>query len=77
MESGRKPGRLTSAQVLALPEEHRLETISGIAEEKAAPSSGHSLAQNQLGGLIGQSFGRQGGGRPGGWWILTEVDLEF
>jgi len=71
------PGRVTSAQVLARPEEHRLETIAGVAEEKAAPSSGHSLAQNQLGGLIGQSFGRQGGGRPGGWWILTEADLEL
>ncbi len=77
MASTSGTGNMTSAQVLALPEERRVETVGGVAEEKAAPSSAHSLAQNQLGGLLGQSFGRTGSGRPGGWWILTEVDLEL
>lgn len=70
------PPRMTSAEVLALPEERRLEVIAGRVEEKAAPDNQHSYAQVQLGGWIGRSFGRNGDG-PGGWWILSEVDLEL
>ncbi|MEN9797015.1 MAG: hypothetical protein RL653_711 [Pseudomonadota bacterium] len=71
------PPRMTSAEVLALPEERRLEVIAGRVEEKAAPSNHHGLSLAQLGGRVTESFGRHGGGRPGGWWILSDVDLEL
>jgi Uma2 family endonuclease len=71
------PPRVTSAELLALPEERRLEVIAGRMEEKAAPSGEHSHLQVQLGGLIGRRFGRHGSDRPGGWWIYSEADLEL
>ena len=72
-----RPRKVTSKEVLAAPEEKRLEVIDGVVEEKAAPSFEHSVVQAQVGGLIGQQFGRRGGGGPGGWWIATEVDIEL
>lgn len=77
MKKPRRPKKVTSRAVLAEPEERRLEVIGGVAEEKAAPSFTHSLAQTQLAGLVGTAFGRRGGNGPGGWWILAEVDVEL
>jgi Uma2 family endonuclease len=72
-----RPRKVTSKEVLAAPEEKRLEVIDGVVEEKAAPSNLHALVQVQLGGTVGTLFGRSGGGRPGGWWILSEADVEL
>ncbi|MBM4378011.1 MAG: Uma2 family endonuclease [Deltaproteobacteria bacterium] len=72
-----RPRKVTSKEILAEPEERRLEVIAGVVEEKAAPSFDHSVVQNQLGGLIGQHFGSQRRGGPGGWWIGTEADIEL
>ena len=73
----RRPGPYTIADWLAQPEGSRLELIDGDLVEKAAPTLRHGAAQNGTGGSIGPSFHRRGGGpgRPGGWWIATEVDI--
>lgn len=56
----------------------RCEVVSGVVEEKASPSFEHGDAQGALVGVLNGSFrGRGGGGRPGGWWIATEVEVEF
>lgn len=73
----RRTGPFTIADWLAQPEESRLELIDGDFIEKAAPTIQHGVAQLSTGGAIGAAFSRKsgGGGRPGGWWIATEVDL--
>ena len=69
-------GRYTLADWLAEPEERRLELIDGELFEKAAPTLEHGLAQGAVVGELRPSFfGRGGGGRPGGWWFATEVDI--
>ena len=72
-----RPRKVTSKEVLAAPEEQRLEVIDGVVEEKAAPSFDHSVVQFQLGGLIGQPFGSRRHGGPGGWWLASEADIEL
>jgi len=66
----------TAADLLALPGDARSEVVAGTVVEKAAPSGEHSLAQSGLTMFLG-SFHRRGGGGPGGWWILVEVDIEL
>ena len=67
----------TIADWLAQPEGNRLELIDGDFVEKAAPTIQHGVAQGSTWGSIGGAFHRRSGGagRPGGWWIATEVDL--
>jgi Uma2 family endonuclease len=68
-------GAATSADLATL---ERCEVIAGVVEQKAAPSFEHGDAQGALVGVLNNSFrGRGGGGRPGGWWIATEVEVEF
>jgi len=56
----------------------RLEVVRGALVEKAAPTGEHADAQSYIALLIKGPFQRRpGGGGPGGWWILTEVDVEF
>lgn len=56
----------------------RCEVIGGVIEEKATPSFEHGDAQGMLAGILNGAFrGRPGGGRPGGWWIATEVEIEL
>ncbi len=73
-----KPARLTLEEFLALPEDLRVEFIGGEVVEKAAPGGEHGLAQLSAGRCIQSSYQRKPGGRsPGGWWILTEVDVQL
>jgi|SRR5579859_7817312 len=68
----------TSVDLADLPDGSRAEVIRGAIVEKAAPSAEHGDAQSQLAVLIKGPFQRPpGGGGPGGWWILTEVEVEF
>jgi Uma2 family endonuclease len=54
------------------------EVVGGMVVEKAMPSAAHGAAQADLVGLLWPHFhGRGGGGRPGGWWIMTEVEVEL
>jgi len=62
---------------LALPDSARIELIDGEFVEKAAPTFEHGLAQGHTVGSIGAVYNRRVGGPrgPGGWWIVTEVDI--
>ncbi len=68
-----------AADLLAIPEDARFhEIIDGEIVRKAMPSGPHGLAQRTVGGRIGDSYSRRPGGRrPGGWWIVTEVEIQL
>jgi Uma2 family endonuclease len=69
----------TREDLLAIPEEERFhEIIAGDLVRKAMPSARHGTAQLGVGGPIRATYGRRtGGGAPGGWWIVTEVEIEL
>jgi Uma2 family endonuclease len=71
--------RATAADLLAIPENERFhEIIGGELVRKAMPSGPHGLGQAQVVSQIGGPYNRRPGGRgPGGWWILTEVEIEL
>jgi Uma2 family endonuclease len=68
---------LATAEDLAAYSHH--EVIGGEIVEKASPSGQHSRAQTSLGVAIFSDFdGPAGTGPgPGGWWIMTEVEIEL
>ncbi len=69
--------RFTVAQWQAQLEERRFELIDGELVEKAAPDAPHGNAQAGVTSLLRGPFHRKpGGAGPGGWWILTEVDVQ-
>jgi Uma2 family endonuclease len=54
------------------------EVLAGEVVENAAPLPEHGLAHRALGRFIGGPFDDDDGRRgPGGWWILTEVEVEL
>jgi Uma2 family endonuclease len=61
----------------AIPEAERFhELMNGEVVEKAAPSGEHGNAQAGVIGAVRPPFQRKsGGGGPGGWWIMTEVEV--
>ena len=65
--------------LLALSEEARFhEIVDGELVPKAAPTAEHGDAQSWLTAILKPPFARRpGGGRPGGWWIMTEVEVLF
>jgi Uma2 family endonuclease len=69
----------TVADLLAIPPDERYhEIIEGELIRKAAPAFEHGDAQSALASLIKGPFQRRPGGTlPGGWWIGTEVEVEF
>lgn len=72
-----KPLIATAADLAAIPDHDRLEIVGGGIVEKAAPSAAHSFAESRLGGVL-HGFNRRPGTRgPGGWWILTEIHVEY
>jgi Uma2 family endonuclease len=74
------PPKVTGATYadLARLGDARAEIIHGSIVEKASPSPGHSSTQVSLGGFVSRRYKRKPGGRwPGGWWIGTEVDVEY
>ena len=75
MVAPRKSGSATAAGLADL---ERAEVISGDVHQKAAPSAEHGDAQGALATILRSRFHRRGGGgHPGGWWILTEVEIEL
>src|SRR4051812_37135313 len=55
-----------------------VELVGGEIVEKAAPSAEHGLAETKLGaGLDPYNRGPGGPRGPGGWWILTEVEVLY
>jgi Uma2 family endonuclease len=75
--AARRPA--TRAELLAIPPEERFhEILDGELVRKAMPSGPHGRAQRVLGGRIGEPYDRRPGGpHPGGWWIVTEVEVEL
>ena len=68
----------TFADLLKLGDAVRAEIIHGEVVEKASPTAEHGVAQGGVAGFVRRRFHRRGGGRwPGGWWIATEVDVEY
>jgi Uma2 family endonuclease len=68
----------SAADLLALPANRAAEVIAGEIVDKAAPSFAHGNAQSGLSGALFGFRGSSGGpGNPGGWWIATEVEVEY
>lgn len=75
--SSRKPAA-TVADLVARGDYDRLEIVGGEIVEKAMPSFLHSLGERALGAVLDPFSGRVGGPRgPGGWWIVSEVHVEY
>lgn len=74
-----RPRRAQAADLFAIPEERRFhELIGSEFVEKATPTGEHAGAQVKLISRLDNSFGRRPGGRwPGGWWFLTEVEIQL
>ncbi|HEY5243191.1 MAG TPA: Uma2 family endonuclease [Polyangiaceae bacterium] len=77
--SARAQRLATAEDLLRLGDDAHVEVIRGAIVEKAAPTGEHAGAQSYVTLLIKGPFQRRpgGSGGPGGWWILTEVDVEF
>jgi Uma2 family endonuclease len=76
----RQPTRNAAlADLLAIPEHERFhQIIDGELMRKASPSGPHGRTQSRVARKIGGPYDRRPGGRsPGGWWIVTEVEVEF
>ncbi|MFH1176307.1 MAG: Uma2 family endonuclease [Acidobacteriota bacterium] len=65
----------TWVDVVGLPEGLRTEILDGQVITAPRPSTDHAHIQTGLSGFIGHPFGFDE--RPGGWWILPEVDIEL
>ncbi len=78
MRVGSRQSGATIDDLLRRSEDERLELIRGVLVEKAAPTAEHAHAQSGIDGHAAWRFARKPGGRwPGGWWILTELDVQF
>jgi Uma2 family endonuclease len=74
MEPARKLA--TFDDLLALPEDVRGEIFDGEVVVQPPPGAEHGRGQVALDRTLGGPFDHQHGrGGPGGWWILTEVDV--
>ncbi|HVV81853.1 MAG TPA: Uma2 family endonuclease [Kofleriaceae bacterium] len=71
----RRPG--TIADWLAADEDEGLELIDGELIPKAAPTPEHGNAQGGTMLVVRGPFHRAAGGSggPGGWWIMSEVEV--
>ncbi len=68
--------RATVAEWLAEPEEKGAELIHGCIVYKAQPKPLHAMSQTKIGEILGPFNRRPGGAnRPGGWWLMSEVDM--
>ena len=74
-----RPARsLATSQDLIARSGPPAEIIGGELVEKATPSPEHGSAQFALSGQLFSPFGSsRGSGGPGGWWLMTEVEVEF
>ncbi len=74
-----KRASATVADLLAIPDDERFhELVDGELVRKAVPGGEHGDAQSALVSRLKPTFQRRSGGKfPGGWWIYTEVEVEF
>lgn len=72
------PAKATYEDLLALPEGTYAELDDGVIVQFHSPLPRHNYVQRTLGRFVGGPFQDDDDlGGPGGWWILTEVDVEF
>lgn len=78
-ESVRSARRATIEDWLAIPEERRAELVGGRIVYQGMPGPVHGRTQGAIISLVRGSYDRRpaGAGRPGGWWLSMEVDMEI
>jgi Uma2 family endonuclease len=70
--------RATVDDLFAIPaSERHHELIDGELVEKASPSAEHGRTQRKLSVFVDPFDRRAGGPMPGGWWLMTEVEVEL
>lgn len=71
--------RATATELLAIPETERFhEVVDGELVRKAVPSAEHGDALSWIASVLKPVFARRSGGsHPGGWWIMTEVEVQL
>ncbi|MBS2021177.1 MAG: Uma2 family endonuclease [Deltaproteobacteria bacterium] len=69
----------TLADLRAQPDDGRIELVEGSLERRASPSYAHGDAQGALVQWLRGGFHKRGGGPGGlgGWWIVSEVEVQF
>jgi Uma2 family endonuclease len=68
----------TFADLAALPDDARAEVVDGAIVTPPPPLPEHGRVQRSIGAFIGRPFDDDHGrGGPGGWWILSEVDVQL
>lgn len=68
----------TYEDLLALPGDAKAEILGGVIETQPAPLPRHAKVQRSLSRFLGGPFDDDDGrGGPGGWWILSEVDVRL
>jgi Uma2 family endonuclease len=68
----------TASDLAAMRPDAAAEILGGAIVEKATPSFEHGDAQAGVAQWARNGFrGRGSDGRPGGWWIATEVEVEL
>jgi Uma2 family endonuclease len=78
MAARHRSSKAVFADLEALGDAISAEIIHGAIVEKASPTMQHGRAQLGLGSALRGHFDRPPGGRrPGGWWIGTEIDVEY
>jgi Uma2 family endonuclease len=76
MNPAAKPA--TFDDLLRQPEDVRAEVIDGAIVVSPPPLPEHGRVQRSLAAFIGRPYDDDDGrGGPGGWWILTEVDVQL
>lgn len=70
--------KATWEDLLAYPEDVRVEILGGEIHTAPAPLPRHSKSQGSLRRFVGGPFDDDDGvGGPGGWWIFVEVDVRL
>ncbi len=71
-------GPATIADLMAIPADDRHhEIIDGFLVEKGAATPPHGRAQGRLFRRLGPYDRKPGGRLPGGWWFVTEVEIQL
>lgn len=71
------PSRLaTYEDLLACPEDERVELLNGIVVAQASPLPEHNNIGLCLAAALLPAF-QFGRGGPGGWWMINDVDVRF
>jgi Uma2 family endonuclease len=74
------PHLATFADLLAIPEDERFhEILDGEIVQKAMASGDHGLSQAEITAWLLTRWGRRpnGADAPGGWWFVTECEVEL